>query len=1618
MAKLEAALRVKLDKSSTMHLSLDQLGIDSLVAVEVQSWLAKELGVDLSVMRILNFVSMHDLVNETKDALAPEKMPRVTHALADIRDEVLELPLPPDIDLSSEQNTTADIETGLSLGSSNTSIVASLMEAKSDTIDSESSAMAPEIFAASTASDVGPSSSISHLRFERSVPMSFAQTRFWFLKFAIENQAAFNVTTVVKLQGFLDIAKMAQALVAVGQKHEAIRTGFYADEVDKLPMQGVLPHSLLQLEHDMVSGNEQIEKAIQDVRYHNFDLSAGQSMRLKLLSLPGDHHVLILGYHHIAVDGIGNQVFFSDLESAYNGTLDLRDADMMQYPDFTLKQLRDFKQGRWEEHLCYWRDQFTGLPPPLPLLDLCRKPVRPVTTAYASHSVKIHLEAALKSRIRDCSHRWRVSPFHFYLTVFRVLLFRHTNFQSEDLCVGVADSNRKDADILRSLGLFLNLLPLRFRQSKEQSFADTLRDVKRISDDAFAHSRVPVDVLFSELKVPRSRSHPPLFQAFFNYQQNISDSRAFCGCEATGELVSGGETGFDISLDVVDSKSRENSLTLSMDSNMYTAGDARVLQRSYLCLLQEFVADSTLPLSLPPLHLAEDVNDAVKLGRGPERGGSQWPLTISHRIDNMVEMFRDQVALTDGAGCQLTYWEMMRRADGVAVELQRLGVGHRCFVGIFQTPGPDWICSFLGILRVGACCVSLDRGLGLARLLLISQDCKPHVILVDSKTWTEEDFLQSTGASILLVPDIPSGGDGCSEFQPNKARITDAATITYTSGSTGVPKGSTIQHASYRNFCEFGPPRWGVELGTETILQQSSYAFDLSIGQILACLCYGGTLVVLFDEQRRDPAAICDLIVQADITLTIATPTEYFAWLRHDNGRLLSNSRWRTAITAGESVTKPLVQAFSSFASPGVRLIDVYGPSETTIGSADQLILPSVSSSELYVDGPVFSMLPNYSVCIVDANFKPVPVGVPGQVMIGGAGVAEGYLNRDEDTASAFVRDNQASDLFRANGWLSAHISGDRGRLDSQGRLILHGRMGDSTQIKMGGVRMDLQDIESTIVTMSPRIHQAVVSRRVSPRSAAEFLAAFVVMDDRGPDKAGHSDLDGNSFLERLMQDLPLPQMMRPAIAVAVDTLPTTISNKIDRSAVDDMAFTEVAHPMPEEGAIASGLDEFENTLRLLWEEALPEDLIHLRGIGDGTADFFVAGGNSLSLLTLQSLIRERLNISISIMNLFGASTLGQMAVALRDALSGSSTMAPEVVDWERETALPADFISLPQSSSLEEQGLRNSDSAAVVILTGSTGFLGQRILSQLLLDGMVLRVHCIAVRKSTKELPEPFANSKVVLHYGDLRVKQLGLSDHTAAAIFAEASAVVHCGANVSFLESYHTLRHTNLASTRELVYLSLPRRVPLHYISTASVTQLTRAAAWGPASVSAFPPVSSRLNGFGYKSSKWASETFLERVSQTLGLPVVVHRPTSITGDGAHETDLMANVMRFAQEAKAVPDATSWQGYLDFVDVDTVATKVAKEVTMSVRNVEQGAKGSGSSIRYVYENGDMVIGVEHLGKHLEGLIGEAPTVMPFKAWVDSLGRAGMNPFLVEYLHKVDDDAGLFLFPKLLVQN
>lgn len=491
----------------------------------------------------------------------------------------------------------------------------------------------------------------------------------------------------------------------------------------------------------------------------------------------------------------------------------------------------------------------------------------------------------------------------------------------------------------------------------------------------------------------------------------------------------------------------------------------------------------------------------------------------------MTKVYAENIALRDASKQSLSYKQMSLRVDGIASKLLEQCLGNDWRVGVFQRPGNDFICSLLAVLRTRAICVPLDCQLGTERLCTIARHCYLNVILVDSKTEAEAHaLLSNTTARIINVTDIPAEAPKV----PCSARLLDVAIIAYTSGTTDVPKAIPLTHASYKNFVEFSPPRWGFEQGKETVLQQSSYTFDMALAQTFVCLAYGGTLAIPDISRRRDPVAICDMIISERVTFTMATPTEYLAWVRQANKNVLINSQWRGALSGGELVSEHLVEAFRMLGKSDLKLVNCYGPSEATFSCADTIIPYSSGENEAIVLSP----LPNQSILIVDSRMNPVPIGCAGQVAIAGAGVAGGYLDQHEATSKSFLVNKHASSFYQAQGWNTLYLSGDRGRLDTRGQLLLDGRMQGSTQVKVAGVRIDLESVENSIVKFGcPYIHQAVMSlRNKQAGSDEQYLAAFVVFSEYEP-PAGRE-----SFLAQLPHQLPIPRYMRPSVVKEIET--------------------------------------------------------------------------------------------------------------------------------------------------------------------------------------------------------------------------------------------------------------------------------------------------------------------------------------------------------------------------------------------------------------------------------------------------------------------------------------------------
>lgn len=730
-----------------------------------------------------------------------------------------------------------------------------------------------------------------------------------------------------------------------------------------------------------------------------------------------------------------------------------------------------------------------------------------------------------------------------------------------------------------------------------------------------------------------------------------------------------------------------------------------------------------------------------------------------------------------------------------------------------------------------------------------------------------------------------------SPYDENVSHPDNPAFILYTSGSTGTPRGVILGHRNWVN--QFAAVTHQYELGQERVLQQSFPDFDMAIEQMFITLCNGGTVVIAPSSIRGDTLELARLIMDERITYTMAVPSEYSAMINHGSDWLRRCSDWRYAFSGGEKVTDRLRNEFQSLGLPQLQLINVYGPTEITVSCCRGEVPLAIDSRRNGNYCPVGRTMPNYKVHIVGPDGRALPIGFPGEIYISGPGVGRGYLNQPELTRAKFLSGTTLpvglSDLPESD---VVYRTGDRGRLLNDGSLVFLGRLEGDCQIKLRGQRVELDEIAHAVLQVS-KGKAANVQVCVRGAGTDTFLVAFVVFSNGRLDEG----IDRITYLKQLRRRIPLPRYMWPSIMVPLEELPLGVNGKVDRKALDAIVLPDP--PRDDQALVA--LDEDETTLLRMWQEVLPDTAPNGLKITKDT-DFFEAGGNSLSLVRRQSVIKDQLEAKIPLVELVESCSLEAMARRLWSNHSVSSSPS----SWEDEASVLEPDQDLEYANLEVESSRITGNRGKIAILTGASGFLGKHVLQGLVASSAVSEVHCIAVRSQTsKEKLISIGSPKIVVHTGDLTRPHLGLDIPTARSLASRANVIVHNGADVSFLKSYSSLQKTNIGSTAELVRLAKPRRIPIHFISSAGVAGFVprNQLPLREVSIAAYPPPrDSRAHG--YQISKWVSEHLLETASQKYDLDIVLHRPTGIVGDEAPNADILGNLLRYSSQLKLAPD------------------------------------------------------------------------------------------------------------------
>ncbi|KAF4963991.1 hypothetical protein FSARC_8041 [Fusarium sarcochroum] len=1609
--KLETMLQLGAGSVNVSRPIID-LGIDSLVAVEIRTWFLKELGADIPVVKILGGDTVEQVSTlATKKLIAKMMETKSSQPQDDVKPkpkkavpEVALIPTPPlTTPSTSTQSRTSShpatpgasrapsppvmIESPTTPLSDGPTVIADHVEQDSKsslistkpTFESDSAGHSSEAEADSSQVAMTPP------RLLQEQPMSPAQARMWFISRHSDDPAAYNMVFRYQVKGPVSITRLRHALSTTVHHHEALRTCFFARLGDGQPMQGILASSSVQLKHIQVEDKEHVGEEMKRLATRSWHLEQGKTFELVLMSRNSQEHEFFFSYHHIMTDVVGLGIIIRDLNTAYQ--MKLLDSNIASYLDYSSTQFELQKSGAFDQQMSFWKSEFSAIPETLPLLPMARVSSRPENTGSECHHQYRELKPEQLQALKTTCQRLRTSQFHFHLALLQVLLAKYTG--EEDICVGIVDANRSDPRFAQTVGYFINMLPIRANVPQKATFSELAKTASRKTLSILNEAAVPFDVLLDKLRVPRSSGSTPLFQVALNYRMGSIWQMPLGDAKMELADVKDANNPFDLSFGIAETPTG-CVIELYSLSSLYSQEACGIILESYVRLLDSFSKSPSSNIDSISVHDDAQVGTAIKIGKGPAVK-YDWAPTLSQRLQYVISLYPDQVAIKD-LDTQVTYTELNTRVQNVADTILRRGCTETHCIAVLCEPSIDFVVSMLAILHIGAIYVPLDVSLPTSRHAAMTKSCQPVMLLCHSATEERvRDLYHESGIQIQEVQvDCITYDDRV--HVPCNATPDEAAVLLFTSGSTGNPKGIMLTQANFVNHLALKADL--LILKQETVLQQSSFSFDMSLIQTFCALANGGCLIITPSDLRRDPVELCKVLSREQVTLTIATPSEYLAWLRYGTDSLIENKSWRHACMGGEQVSRQLKNEFVRLGHVDLKLTNCYGPTEITAAAtfhSIQLCDKEDGDDDYNANLAVGKALPNYSVRILDAAGHHQPTTHNGEICIGGAGVALGYLDLPNETSQKFITDADGQRLYR---------TGDQGRLLPDGTLLYLGRLDGDTQIKLRGLRIELEEVENAVIKASEGLFSgAVVSRR------SDVLIAHVTL-------ATGSDVVEHGSLLRILSRVKLPQYFIPASITIMRMLPTTPNGKVDRKAIAAVPVSEttsISQSAPREKMTVR-----EGELRLLWERVLP--LTSSVGRIDPSSDFFYLGGNSMLLMKLQAAIRETMTINASTRVLYQASTLREMAQVIDQLRQEQSVGDTEYdIDWAAETAIPKWLVKQLDESSPSQRARAPKKNGIEVMMTGATGFLGGHLLRSLVASSVVDKVHCIAVPADDQGiLPQ---DDKVECYTGSLLSPTLGLSVDQREDLAKSVDVIIHAGSSGHCLNTYASLRVPNVHSTQFLAFMSASNSIPLLFLSSNRVVLLSGDESPPPASVSKFHPSTYGLEG--HMMSRWASEAFLENLVEYVRgswtknntWTVSIHRPSVVIGDQAPNSDALNAILRFSVSMRCVPRLDRVKGYMDLARLENVVTELS-EAAINLVQGQSSTSDNAVPIQFKHHSGSVKVPADKLREHLEGLYNIKFKELEMGQWIERASEAGMDPLITAYIEGILEHDAPMVFP------
>ncbi|MFK8185398.1 MAG: amino acid adenylation domain-containing protein [Phormidesmis sp.] len=1050
---------------------------------------------------------------------------------------------------------------------------------------------------------------ISAIASSQSVPLSFAQQRLWFLNQLEGPSATYNIPQAIQLSGSLNVSALEQALNEIIRRHESLRTTFKVINDEPVPV--ISKHAAITLPvldlctTPQAKRSEKIQQLANELAAKPFDIGQDLLIRIMLFQQEPEVHTLVIVMHHIVSDGWSMGVLTQELSTLYQDFSQGRAPSLpelpIQYTDFAHWQRQYLNNKRLNVQLNYWQHQLADAPA---LLELPTDYPRPPVQSFQGGVVPFELDKTLSQKLQTLSQKSGTTLFVTLLSAFAILLYRYSKM--DDIVIGSPIANRNRRELEPLIGFFVNTVLLRIKLANRLSFTALLEHNQQTALEAYTHQDLPFEKLVEELNPERTLSYQPLFQVMFVLHNTNAGSLTLPDLQLKPVRLERHMAKFDLNLAM---RETETGLVgiFEYNSDLFKAERIQRLAQHFSILLQGIVEKPETPITHLPL-LAEREQHQILV---------EWNSTQASYLNNQClhQLFEAQAERTPEAlavtfeGQQLTYRELNTKANQLAHHLQSLQVGPEVLVGICLERSIEMLVSLLGVLKAGGAYVPLDPTYPEERLAYMLEDTQVSVLLTNQKL---AEQLPAYAGTLLCLDSahleqtlwqdstLEQQQNPTSSIQPN-----NLAYVIYTSGSTGKPKGVMNAHQGIVNRLLWMQEKFNLT-PEDRVLQKTPFSFDISIWEFFWPLLTGITLVIARPEGHKDPDYLRDLIIREQVTIAHFVPSMLRIFVEAEN--IQACRTLKRVMCGGEALSLDLQNRF--FQRLDCELHNLYGPTEAAVEVSHWQCDANSALSTVPIGQPIA----NTQLYILDTELNPVPIGVTGELHIGGVQLARGYHNRPELTAERFIQHKQLGARLYKTGDLCRHLP--------DGNIEYIGRM--DAQVKIRGFRIELGEVES-VLNRHEAVSQVVAIAREDPPGDKRLVAYVVASPSKQP-----TTQELRAFLQA-----KLPDYMVPSAFVLLDALPLMPNGKINRRALPKPSQPSVAQ------AFVAPTTALEEQLCRIWC-----DVIRLENIGIHD-NFFELGGHSLLATQVIARIQKELAIKLPLRTLFELPTVDKLATGI-----------------------------------------------------------------------------------------------------------------------------------------------------------------------------------------------------------------------------------------------------------------------------------------------------------------------------------------------------------------------------------